>query len=300
MHGTMWPRKTREIQNHHMDSTVWNGFEFRGDDVVIATVAKSGTTWMQQIVAQLLFGGAPDIALAELSPWIELRIPPKEAKLPAIEAQTHRRFMKTHLPVDALVYSPKAKYIFVGRDGRDVVWSLHNHHLNANELWFQAINDSPGRAGPPVPRANPNVREYFLAWLEGDGAPFWPFFSNAKSWWDIRALPNIHFVHFVQLKRDLPAEIRKIAAFLDTRIDEAAFPAIVEHCRFDWMKKNAAKSTPLGGIFWDGGAETFIHKGTNGRWRDVLTADDIRRYEACALSELGASCAHWLATGEMP
>ena len=64
------------------------------------------------------------------------------------------------------------------------------------------------------------------------------------------------------------------------------------------MKKNATKSVPLGGLFWDGGAETFINKGTNGRWRDVLTAEDIDRYEHRARAELGEECAHWLATGQ--
>ena len=296
---TAWPRKTRDLHNHHMDSTVWNEFKFRDGDIVIATVAKSGTTWTQQIVSQLVFNGSPDVAVAELSPWIDLRIPPRDVKLPAIEAQTHRRFVKTHLPVDALVYSPKAKYIFIGRDGRDVVWSLYNHHANANDKWFQAINDTPGRIGPPVPRAGANIREYFLPWLEGDGTPFWPFFSSVKSWWDIRGLPNLHFVHFENLKRDLPGEIRKLAKFLDIAIDDNRFPKIVEHCSFDWMKKNATKAAPLGGAFWDGGAETFINKGTNGRWRDVLTAADNRRYEAEALAKLGPECARWLATGGM-
>ena len=125
--------KTRELHNHHFDSTIWNDFKFRDDDIVIATYAKSGTTWMQQIVGQLLFNGAEDLAVAEMSPWLDLRVPPKEVKLPAVEAQTHRRFLKTHLPVDALVFSPRAKYIYIGRDGRDVVWSMYNHHANANE-----------------------------------------------------------------------------------------------------------------------------------------------------------------------
>ena len=54
----------------------------------------------------------------------------------------------------------------------------------------------------------------------------------------------------------------------------------------------------LGGIFWDGGAQTFIHQGKNGRWRDVLTADDVKAYEQRAVTELGEACAGWFATGE--
>ena len=72
----------------------------------------------------------------------------------------------------------------------------------------------------------------------------------------------------------------------------------LEHCGFDHRKANAARSAPLGGIFWDGGAETFIHKGTNGRWRDVLSEDEVRKYEDEAYRQLGPACAHWLATGE--
>jgi aryl sulfotransferase len=54
----------------------------------------------------------------------------------------------------------------------------------------------------------------------------------------------------------------------------------------------------LGGIFWDGGAQTFIYKGTNARWKDILSKDEVLKYEKMALSELGEECAHWLATGE--
>ena len=100
------PVKTRELHNHHFNSTVWNDFAFRDDDIVIATYAKSGTTWMQQIVSQLIFNGAEGLPVAEMSPWLDLRVPPKAVKLPLVEAQTHRRFLKTHLPVDALVFSP--------------------------------------------------------------------------------------------------------------------------------------------------------------------------------------------------
>ena len=143
------PAKTRDIQNHHIDSTIWDDIRIRDDDIIIGTYAKSGTTWMQQIVGQLLFDGAEGLPVSEMSPWVDLRIPPRDVKLPMIEGQTHRRFLKTHLPVDALVFSPKAKYIYIGRDGRDIVWSLHNHHLRANEAWYDALNNTPGRVGPP-------------------------------------------------------------------------------------------------------------------------------------------------------
>jgi aryl sulfotransferase len=292
-----WPKKTRELHSHHFDSTVWNDFRFRDDDIVIATYAKSGTTWVQQIVSQLLFGGAPDIEVAEISPWLDLRVPPNPVKLAALEAQGHRRFIKTHLPVDALVYSPRAKYLYVGRDGRDVVWSLYNHHANANEFWYQALNETPGLVGPKIGRPPESIHQYFLEWLERDGFPFWPFWENVRSWWAIRHLPNLTLLHFADLRSDMPGAIRRIAAFLDIPIDEHNWPAILEHCSFDYMKAHATKSVPLGGAMWDGGAETFVHKGTNGRWRDTLTEEDSRRYEEMARRELGQDCAEWLARG---
>jgi aryl sulfotransferase len=294
-----WPVKTRELHSHHFDSTIWNDLRFRDDDIVISTYAKAGTTWMQQIVAQMLLGPDPELAVAEMSPWLDLRVPPKEAKLPSVEAQTHRRFLKTHLPVDALVFSPQAKYLYIGRDGRDVLWSLHNHHLTANDSWYEALNDTPGRVGPPIGRPNPDIRQYWLEWLRNDGYPFWPFWENVRSWWAIRGLPNVLLVHYNDLKRDLPGQMRRIAGFLDIEVDAAAWPRIEEYCSFAWMKQNSTKSVPLGGAFWDGGARTFINKGANRRWADTLTAADSAEYEAKAEQELGAECARWLADGTL-
>jgi aryl sulfotransferase len=141
-----WPVKTRELHNHHFDSTAWNGFAFRDDDIVIATYAKAGTTWTQQIVGQLVFGGAADVPVHDISPWLDLRVPPTAQKHALLAAQTHRRFIKTHLPVDALVFSPRAKYLYIGRDGRDVAVSLYNHHARATPDWFRMLNDTPAPA----------------------------------------------------------------------------------------------------------------------------------------------------------
>ncbi len=289
-----WPIKTRDIHNHHMNSTVWDDFKFRNDDIVVATYAKSGTTWAQQILAQLIFNGAEGIETSKLSPWVDLRIMPPEA-IAGLERLSHRRFVKTHLPVDALVFSPNAKYLYVGRDGRDMVWSLYNHHVNANEHWYGALNNTPGRVGPAIEPPPASVHEYYRQWFAGDGYPFWSYWENVRSWWEIRRLPNVKLVHFNDMKCDLPGSIRGIADFLDIKIDENTFPAIVEHCTFDYMKAHAETVTPLGGMLWEGGAKAFINKGTNGRWKDTLTAVDVKAYEQRAMKELGAECAAWLA-----
>ena len=74
---------------------------------------------------------------------------------------------------------------------------------------------------------------------------------------------------------------------------------ILEHCSFDYMKENATNSVPLGGAFWDGGAKTFINKGTNGRWKEMLTSEESEKYDKIAGKNLSPECARWLSTGEM-
>ena len=296
------PQKTREYQNFAMDSTFWNDFKFRGDDIFISSYGKAGTTWTQQIVAQFIFEGVTDDKpIGDISQWVEFRIPTLNVKLPMIEVQDHRRFLKTHLPVDALVFSPEVKYIYVARDGRDVLWSMFNHHVHLNNILYDGLKALPVQFGPIIePPRTQNIREYFLDWLNEDGFPFWAFWENIRTWWDIRHLPNVHFVHYQNLKNNMEGEMEIIGAYLGYdvgAITKGKWDDYVRQCTFTHMKNNAPNSTPMGGALWDGGAQVFVNKGTNKRWTDTLTADDIEQYEKRALEELGPECAYWLATG---
>lgn len=291
-----WPVKTTELHTYQLKSTRWNSFNFRDDDIIVATYAKSGTTWTQQIVGQLLHGGAEGVNVHRLSPWVDQRILPDEV-IAALDLQTSRRFVKTHLPVDALVYSPKAKYIHVDRDGRDVAWSFHNHQFNATDEYFQRYNAGLSEGTPVWERGSGDPREFYHQWFERDSYPLWPFWHYVRSWWAIRDLPNILVLHYSDMKADLEGSIRKVAKFLDIEIEEAKWPSIVEHCSFDYMKQHAAEIAPLGGALWKGGGQTFINKGTNGRWRDALSAEEIAAYDRKAIVELGPECATWLAYG---
>lgn len=96
----------------------------------------------------------------------------------------------------------------------------------------------------------------------------------------------------------MPGQIRKMADFLDIPIDESKWDDILTHCSFDYMKDNAELSVPLGGVLWKGGAKTFINKGSNGRWKDMLSEEESGRFEKMANDKLTPACAHWLVTGE--
>jgi len=312
-----WPQKTRELETRMMDSRRWNGFPFRDGDIIVDTWAKSGTTWTQQILAQLIFG-APEEPWASLaaSPWFDMVGAPLEEVMAQVEAQTHRRFLKSHLPLDALVFSPKAKYLFVGRDVRDVVWSLYNHEASYTDGFLEFFNGRPGDLGPKMARPTRDVRRYYLHILETGGDPdretgaaidgntgLSSFWSHVQGFWDYRHLPNLLLVHFNNLKADLPAEIRRIARFLDIPLDEALVPKMVEHCGIDYMRKTAASNAQADAQLkkaFNDGANSFFNKGTNGRWRDVLSAAEIARADEVAAANLTPDCAHWLKTGELP
>lgn len=294
------PQKKREILSAFFDSTRWNEFRFRDDDIIIDTWAKTGTTWMQQIVAQLVLGPSTPLLAAGASPWLDMRIMPWEPMKAALEAQTHRRFIKSHLPLDALTFSPQAKYLYVARDARDVAWSIYNHSCSYSDYVLNAFNTPPGLAGQPVNRPSCDVKTYYLDWLntgEFNGSVGFPsYWAHVQGWWNVRHLPNVHLVHFANLKTDLVGEMRKIAAFLGIRVQEADWPSIAEHCSFDFMKQAAASIDQMGTIF-NGGANSFFKAGTNGRWKDILSADEIALCDEVAARELTPECAHWLKTG---
>jgi aryl sulfotransferase len=154
--------------------------------------------------------------------------------------------------------------------------------------------------GPALLKPPADPRQYFLDILENDeqDSVALPFWKTIRGWYAARDLPNLLLVHFNDLKADLSGEIQRIAEFLDIEADEATLNKVREHCTFDYMKAHAVEvSPPQSDIAFENGADTFVNKGSNGRWKDVLSADDVKLYEEKAVLELGEDCARWLANG---
>src|SRR5262245_53666442 len=99
--------QTVHYLNHQLDSRRWDAIAPRPGDIVIATAPKVGTTWMAQLIATLIHGETLPVPRGQLVPWVDHRIgPPLDAVIASLEAQTHRRLMRSHLPFDALRYHP--------------------------------------------------------------------------------------------------------------------------------------------------------------------------------------------------
>ena len=298
------PEVTHIYQHHTLDSTVWGRFIPRADDIVIASAYKSGTTWTQAIVAHLILDTQSLPDLTAVSPWIDSQRNASGNVIEQLEAQRHRRFIKSHVALDGLPFHPQIKYIVLGRDGRDVFMSLWNHHSSYSEDFLQRIDAAPGRVGPPMPRAPQDIHEFWRDWIskgsfewETEGYPYWGNLHHTKTWWPYRTLDNVLFVHFNDLLADLSGEIRRIAQFLNIACSEEKLAEVAHAVTFSTMKRNAEALLPGAENVWKGGSRTFIFKGTNGRWRDVLTPEELAMYAAAVARVLPPACAAWLERG---
>ena len=305
------PEITRTYQNHHLDSTRWADFKPRDGDIIVTTSYKSGTTFTQCILASLILGGIESLAKVEdeISPWIDSRpeAEPLADTFARLEAQAHQRFIKSHLALDGLPYYENAHYLVVARDPRDVFMSFANHYGNYTEFAYEQFNDA-GLPGEPLPPFEQDIHQLWRNWItrgwfdwESEGYPFWGNMHHTQSYWPYRDLPNMHFLHYSDMLADLPRTIRQIAAWIGHEVTDEEVERVAAEANFASMKQKAIKAdeeaTAEDPQFFAGGNASFINKGTNGRWRDVLTEEDLVLYAETRAKVLSPDCAEWLENG---
>jgi len=303
---------TREYRTPIMDSHRWDGFQPRAGDIVVATYPKCGTTWTQRIVDMLIHQSAAPRPIMETYPWLDATFfNPIATDLATLEAQTHRRAIKSHLPFDSLPLYEGVKYIHVARDGRDACFSFHNHQLGFTEeakmrIGLQALALLPPGAEPPMPPPTPeDPREFYLNWIgeaeadQPEGPVDLPFFDYEMTYWRERMRPNLLLVHFNDLKADLAGEIGRISEFLEIDTPAATLAEIAAAAEFAAMKAHGADLLPTVQIMFDRGHDRFLNKGTNGRWKDVLTNEDLARFDALAHAKFTPAARAWIEGGRL-
>lgn len=190
-------------------------FTPRPSDVLIATYPKCGTTWMQQIVHGLRTRG--DMSFREITeavPWLEAAA--DMGIDPQAEQAAAPRCYKTHLNWAQI---PKgARYIHVSRDPTDALVSYHRFL----EGWFFETGAID---------LDTLARDSFLVGRRGED--YWGFLV---SWWKKRNDPDVLFLCFEDMKRDLAGTIDKVAEFIGVPLDVALRTIVLEQSGMDFMK----------------------------------------------------------------
>ena len=296
-------------QSFAADSGRWDGFEHRSGDIVISSPPKSGTTVTQMLCALLIFEG-PDFpgTLDELSPWLDHKTWPLEEITARLGAQQHRRFIKTHTPLDGLPLDDAATYLVVGRDPRDAAISLEHHVANVDMDTLVAHLAAAGAAEPteaPLSRPPPIIddAERFRQFIECPYPASPDVFSLAKvlhhlaTGWERRDAPNVELFHFSDYQADLAGELGRLAAVLGIEVGNWRLEDLAAEASIDRMRDRADEVAPgTTKSHWKD-TKHFFRTGGSGEWRERTSAADLVRYQERVTQLVAPDLADWAHNG---
>lgn len=257
-------------------------------DLFIVSYPKCGTTWMQHIVYNIINDHPPP--KNQLLSWIQM--PFLEAQgAESVEDMKRPGPIKTHMAFRFQPYSNDAKYIYVARNPYDCCVSYFYHTRDMPEYHFE----------------DGTFDQFFDMFVEGK-VDFGDYFDHLLSWYEHRDDPNVLFVTYEQLKKDIKAWVLKIADFIGEefgqklRSDNSRLENVLQNISVKNMKETVNDSmknlfdnleTSLGGRVpkWVAlmresiGAEAcdkpmtgdFVRKGVVGDWRNHFSEDQVQR-----------------------
>ncbi|MDA1074819.1 MAG: sulfotransferase domain-containing protein [Proteobacteria bacterium] len=282
------PQKTESYLGTITDTSRWQNFRHRPDDIFICTPPKCGTTWTQAICAMLVFGRIDHGQQPGLiSPWIDANFAPIEAYLTQIDQQTHRRFIKTHTPLDGIPYYPECTYLVVCRDPRDAYFSGLNHRDNLND--------------PTLAALFPSGQDSFHDWLytvqeagTWDQQTLDSFAHFVRSYWQYRDLPNLHLFHYTDMRHDLLKAVTSMADVLGVEYDANTLNNFANAASFESMKNRPAQFAPESGTgMWKAEAK-FFASGSVRQWEGQLSDRELALFNTRINNLLPPDAVNWL------
>jgi aryl sulfotransferase len=280
----------------------WAELPFRSDDIIISTPKKSGTTWMQMICALLIFQTTSlPAALPELSPWLDEEDTIRAEIYARLAAQQHRRFMKTHMPLNEILNDSRITYIVVARNPLDT--SVSMNHQNEILALGNTVGNTPGSTpgSTTAPQSDhkesgfKSSRQFLLHHIDEMGTSrsyFDQMLRHLSVAWERRTEPNVVLMHYEDLSADLAGEMRRLAEHLGIAVPEAKWPSLVHAATFKQMREAADQIRPLRNLRNEHAA--FFRKGSSGDGRALLTSDEAARYYDRARQVASQELLTWL------
>ena len=277
--------------------------------VVISTPSKCGTTWMQTIVGMLLLDrtdlGAPISTHLAVARHAD---PHRRRGVRAPRASAHRRFIKTHTPLDGVPRLPSVTYIAVIRHPLDVALSDLDHGDNERfdrlvELRTAAVGSEAPAEGAlddaPESRMLPALVHRQRGGADRQRAVRSRRLLPADSHVLGRAAePNVHLFHYADLWADRDREMRRVAAVLGVPVDEDRWPAFVEAAGIDVdaVTRRRHRSRGASGIWRS--PERFFRVGGTRDWASLLDDRDVAHFDE-RLRELAGDATDWVLRGRV-
>lgn len=286
------PQCTRRYNSDTSDSDVWARFEARADDVFVCTPPKCGTTWIQSICGMLIFGDpAVNPGIGTVSKWLDSKFNDEQEMMALLKSQPHRRYIKTHMPLDGITYDPRCTYLAVYRHPLDVVFSVQNHLKNMKSDALDRFVADDINGGVQTFISKPFALDQNIAEsLEG-------LIVHYKSFAKWSSVPNIHMFHYADMTRDLRGAVARVSEILHCNFSEELLDAITLAATFSNMKQNASKFAPSAdkGI-WKDNAQ-FFESGTSNKWEGILTEESLAMYDDRMTELLSPEDRSWLENG---
>ncbi|CAB3255260.1 unnamed protein product, partial [Arctia plantaginis] len=109
---------------------------------------------------------------------------------------------------------------------------------------------------------------------------FCPIFEHVKEAWEKRNHPNMLFLFYEELSKDLPGSIQRVATFLGKQLSQEESDRLCEHLSFENFKNNKSinyeELRELGLLAPD---QSFVRKGKSGGWRDYFDEEMTQQAE---------------------
>jgi hypothetical protein len=271
-----WPRVlTRGMQRMMKEGA--RAYHPCEHDVLVCSYFKTGTNWTMQIAVQIAYRGRAEFEhIHDVVPWLEM---PERNRFTVPLADenvwrntpTGRRVIKTHCALDELWYDPRAKYICVVRDPKDVFVSSY-HFMRSSMLG-------------PLMATLPRWLDTFLS----DDAMCGPWARHLAAAWSARGRENVLFLTYEEMKADLPSAVRRIAELMGVALTEAELEAVVERSSYAYMKSIGEKFDPVGlSPPWAKARGSMVRRGERGSASELLSVADQKRIDDYCRASLRA------------